>query len=477
MKEVISKNEKDFVLSSIEKFQRIDGRRVNDMRAIKIEFGKSYGMVEVQLGKTRVFTAITCDIVEPKPERPNEGFYVFNTDISPMSSVSVNVNQVNPMENELGRIIEKGLKESRAIDTEALCIISGSKVWSIKIAIHVLDDCGNLLDCASISVITALIHFRKPDVTVVGNDATIHSLDEREPVPLSIHHTPISITFGFFPNEVMIVDPDTKEESVMDGKLSFLVNIHKEICGVSKGGGTSTNINQVLKCSKIAVIKAAEITQQIRESIHENMKSRSSQNKRNGSGLNSTTKGKSLEMIEHTRPIANQIINEIKKESYEIIKEIKPTTNKTNTNTTINNNSDTQVSKELINNIKNEHNIDDNNKNNFVGDNSKSSWDNDDDDDDDDNQMKVDVKKEGTEKKKETIKKSASKKTAIKKKKKEDSDSEEETIILTSTNTSTTTSKPIAPIKYEEEESEDLSVALKKKPISKSSAKKPATKK
>lgn len=53
MKEVISKNEKDFVLSSIEKLQRIDGRRVNDMRAIKIEFGKSYGVVEVQLGKTR----------------------------------------------------------------------------------------------------------------------------------------------------------------------------------------------------------------------------------------------------------------------------------------------------------------------------------------------------------------------------------------------------------------------------------------
>ncbi|KAN0025484.1 hypothetical protein ACTFIU_003745 [Dictyostelium citrinum] len=475
MKEVISKNEKDFVLSSIEKFQRIDGRRVNDMRAIKIEFGKSYGMVEVQLGKTRVFTAITCDIVEPKPERPNEGFYVFNTDISPMSSVSVNINQSNPMESELGRIIEKGLKESRAIDTEALCIISGSKVWSIKIAIHVLDDCGNLLDCASISVITALIHFRKPDVTVVGNDATIHSLDEREPVPLSIHHTPISITFGFFPNEIMIVDPDTKEESVMDGKLSFFVNIHKEICGVSKGGGTSTTIDQVLKCSKIAVIKAAEITQQIRESIHENMKLRSSsQNKRNGSGsLGTSSKGKSLEMIEHTRPIANQIINEIKKESFEIINEIKPK-NK-------NNNNEKNL-KELINNDDNNNNnngINLNNKeNNFNGDNSKSTWDNNDiidNNNNNENQMEVNIKKEEIEKKSEINKKST-KKTVTKKKKKEDSDSEEETIILTSTNTSTTTSKPVTPIKYEEEESEDLSVALKKKTISKSSIKKPTKK-
>ncbi|EGC33294.1 hypothetical protein DICPUDRAFT_154682 [Dictyostelium purpureum] len=303
MKEVISKNEKDFILSSIDKYTRIDGRSITDMRSIKIEFGKSFGLVEVQLGKTRVYTSITCDIVEPKPERPNEGFYVFNTDISPMSSVSVDPNRGNPLENELGRIIEKGLKESRAIDTESLCIISGSKVWSIKISIHILDDCGNLLDCASISVIAALLHFRKPDVTVIGNEATIHPIDEREPVPLSIHHTPISITFGFFPNEIMIVDPDNKEESVMDGKLSFLVNIHKEICGVSKGGGTSTSVHQVLKCSKIAVIKAAEITLQIKESIINDIKTRQSSinnNKRNGSGFRNNN-SKNLEMVEHNK--------------------------------------------------------------------------------------------------------------------------------------------------------------------------------
>ncbi|KYR00615.1 putative exosome complex exonuclease [Tieghemostelium lacteum] len=275
MKENLSKNERDFVLESLDKSQRIDGRGMFDIRGIEITFGKSYGMVEVQLGKTRVYTAITYEIVEPKPERPNEGFYIFNTNISPMSNVLVDPSRPNQSsESELGRIIEKGLKESRAIDTEALCIISGSKVWSIKVSIHVLDDCGNILDCASISVITALVHFRKPDITVIGNEATVHPMDEREPVPLSIHHSPISITFGFFPNNVMVVDPYTKEESVMDGKISFLVNIHKEICGIQKSSGTSTTIPQVIKCSKIAVLKASEITLLIKERLHQDIKQR-----------------------------------------------------------------------------------------------------------------------------------------------------------------------------------------------------------
>jgi exosome complex component RRP45 len=78
---------------------------------------------------------------------------------------------------ELGRVVERGLRQSRAIDTEALCIVSGEKVflllfhsqlqvWSIRVDIRILDDNGNLTDCCSIGAITALQHFRRPDVTI-----------------------------------------------------------------------------------------------------------------------------------------------------------------------------------------------------------------------------------------------------------------------------------------------------------------------
>lgn len=72
-----------------------------------------------------------------------------------------------------------------------------------------------MLDAASIACIAALQHFRKPEVTVEGNEVTVvsldglacssvadavsqHSVEERVPTPLSLHHSPYCITFAFF---------------------------------------------------------------------------------------------------------------------------------------------------------------------------------------------------------------------------------------------------------------------------------------
>jgi hypothetical protein len=75
----------------------------------------------------------------------------------------------------VSRLIEKAMRRSRALDTEGLCIVAGEKVWSIRVDIHFLDHDGNLVDAACIAAITALLHFRRPDVTVVGEDVTIVS--------------------------------------------------------------------------------------------------------------------------------------------------------------------------------------------------------------------------------------------------------------------------------------------------------------
>ena len=49
-------------------------------------------------------------------------------------------------------IVENGLREARAIDTEALCIVAGEKEWSIHCEIHVLDDGGNNQGCIAKTV-------------------------------------------------------------------------------------------------------------------------------------------------------------------------------------------------------------------------------------------------------------------------------------------------------------------------------------
>lgn len=61
-----------------------------------------------------------------------------------------------------------------------------------------MDDGGNLIDAASLATIGALLHFRRSDVTVSGDRVIVHTSKDRVPVPLSIHHIPVSVTFGIF---------------------------------------------------------------------------------------------------------------------------------------------------------------------------------------------------------------------------------------------------------------------------------------
>lgn len=141
--------------------------------------------------ENRIICRVSCEIVEPFPDRPNEGFFNFTIEFSPMADPSFEVGRPSEVAIELGRIIERGLRESKAIDTEALCIISGEKVeflvhslfklahfkkkkvWFVRCDIHIVDNGGNLLDCASIAAITALCNFRRPATTISGRQLTV----------------------------------------------------------------------------------------------------------------------------------------------------------------------------------------------------------------------------------------------------------------------------------------------------------------
>ncbi len=43
----------------------------------------------------------------------------------------------------------------------------------MRVDITVLDYCGNVVDAATLAAAAALRHFRRPDVTVSGDEATI----------------------------------------------------------------------------------------------------------------------------------------------------------------------------------------------------------------------------------------------------------------------------------------------------------------
>jgi exosome complex component RRP45 len=88
--------------------------------------------------------------------------------------------------------------DSRCIDLESLCILVEEQAWEVRVDIHVLNHEGNLIDAATLAALGALCHFKRPDVTLDGRDVIIHQLDERDPVPLTILHHPLTLSFALF---------------------------------------------------------------------------------------------------------------------------------------------------------------------------------------------------------------------------------------------------------------------------------------
>ena len=127
---------------------------------------------------------------------------------------------------------------------------------------------GNLIDASCLAILAALQHFRRPDVSVDGEDVTIYTIEEREPVPLSIMHHPICITFSFYyDGQIFILDASLREEQVREGEVIVTVNQYGEICQIAKLGGVSVEPMTMLQIVSIAESKAKEIDQIISKGL------------------------------------------------------------------------------------------------------------------------------------------------------------------------------------------------------------------
>lgn len=100
---------------------------------------------------------------------------------------------------------------------------------------------------------SALRAYRKPEVSISLNEdkqsgsensytarsLKLYTSDEREPLPLALHHTPLTVSIGLFSTSVgtkskgsemglvFLSDPSYQEEQAMDGLISFSVNSHR----------------------------------------------------------------------------------------------------------------------------------------------------------------------------------------------------------------------------------------------------------
>ena len=136
-----------------------------------------------------------------------------------------------------------------------------------------LDYDGGLIDASCIAVISALLHFRRPDVSVIGEEVTVFTLTERVPVPLSMLHHPLCVTLSFFHDgAVVLVDATLQEQQLSDGEMIVTANKYGEICQIAKLGGVPTDALTLLNCIEVAMRKVVELDKVIASAFKQDNK-------------------------------------------------------------------------------------------------------------------------------------------------------------------------------------------------------------
>ncbi len=182
-------NSKEHLLKALAKNVRYDGRKLTEYRDIKVKYnisGSAEGSASVKIGETEVLVGVKLAIEEPYPDTQDRGNLMVNAELRPISSSKFEPGPPGDQAIELARVVDRGIREAKAIDVKKLCIKEGEKVWSVMIDVCSLNDAGNLFDAAALGALAALKNARFPKET-----GGMIDYGEKTDKPLPINTEPI----------------------------------------------------------------------------------------------------------------------------------------------------------------------------------------------------------------------------------------------------------------------------------------------
>jgi|YelNatPaOPRAMG01_1025707.scaffolds.fasta_scaffold08252_11 exosome complex component RRP42 len=262
----ITKIERKNLIELLNNGKRLDGRGLTDYRSFTIEknvIEKANGSAQIKLGKTKVMVGIKVEVGEPFSDTPDEGVLMVNAELVPLASPTFEPGPPDENAIELARVVDRGLRESKALDLKKLCIKEGEKVFIVFVDIYVLDYDGNLIDASAMAALTALLT-AKIKAYEIKNGELIY---KNEFIPLPIQNYPIPVTFVKI-NNTLLVDPSIEEERVMDARLTLTIDKDGKICAIQKGGLKELTLNEIEKAVNIAVEKSSENRNKILEALN-----------------------------------------------------------------------------------------------------------------------------------------------------------------------------------------------------------------
>ena len=248
---------RDYVIGLAEKNMREDGRDFLSYRKpIKIEYGVSSksaeGSARVTMGETEVVAGVKLEVGEPFSDTPDEGVLMVGTELLPLSNPDFESGPPGIESIELARIIDRGIRESGAIDFTKLCIKKGEKVWLVFLDIYPLNDAGNLFDASALAALAALKDAKFPEYDAKENNV---NYEKKTTKSLSLTDLPLLVTVYKIKNKYF-VDPTIDEMQSYESRLSVATLQDGTVCAMQKGGESTLTAQDIGAMIEIATEKA-----------------------------------------------------------------------------------------------------------------------------------------------------------------------------------------------------------------------------
>lgn len=252
---------KEHVLKYITKGLRYDGRKMDECRPVTVEYGVSRnaeGSARVRIGETEVIAGVKLSLEKPYPDTPAQGNLMINAELTPMSSPLFETGPPGEQGIELSRVIDRSIRESKAIDLTKLCVKEGEKVWSVMVDIVTVNDAGNLFDAGALAAIAALKDAVFP---ALKEDGTV-DYSKKTDKKLPLLQTPIEVTIVKV-GDHLITDPLPVEEEVLDARLTVAFNDAGMLCAMQKGGEMPLSIEDISAMIDLAQKHAKELRKKL----------------------------------------------------------------------------------------------------------------------------------------------------------------------------------------------------------------------
>jgi len=222
----ISELTKKIIEELLKEGRRFDGRKLNELREVKIETDISKnaeGSAKVKIGDTEVVVGVKLNVGEPYPDSQDAGTMMVAAELSPLASENFESGPPQIEAIELARLVDRAIRESEYIDFKKLCVRKGELVWNVFIDIYPMNVDGNLIDASTLAAVIALSRAVFP---VLEDDKVKYGELTTKKLPLN--NAPITIT-SYKINNSFILDPTTAEEESSSCRISVALTSQKEI--------------------------------------------------------------------------------------------------------------------------------------------------------------------------------------------------------------------------------------------------------